>query len=126
MVYKSWMKYISPVLQPQTYIITAMGFVFATPAFADRHCFPALDSYYAARQNIISPAENDAGALLLATENIAAALNEAELCGCEVLQRRLGGLVDSLKKTNTTNDSVRQQVLDAEVGIFAALEQCHR
>lgn len=118
-------KIIATFFRRMPLLSTSVVYAFASPAFADRHCFPALDSYFAARQNIISTAENDTGALLLATENIAAALKEADICGCEVLKRRLSELVDILSNTNTTHESLRQKVLGGEATISAALKRCH-
>ncbi len=93
--------------------------------WADRHCYPALDSYFFARQAL----QSDTPSCALRLERAAAQLDEArfgaELCGCSVYAGLLARLADVARDEALACADASAAVLDARAEAEAAVAACH-
>ena len=66
--------------------------LWAAPAAADRHCFPALDGYFDARHALLDSGADCLSGLPPAIADLRAAEADAALCGCAPLLEFLSDL----------------------------------
>ena len=106
-------------------IITAVIIANPAPTIADRHCFPASDSYQMARHIVLDESLSPATRVQRAGEEIENAAAESEGCSCDAIRAVFLNLSTSLNASGLSDASVRASVLAAESKVKAALEICH-
>jgi hypothetical protein len=103
--------------------LAALVAALAGPAAADRHCLPAADGYFAARQQVL---ERDGAACASVADRARAELAEADaaarICGCV-------GLIDRLRDLGAPAGSCEHfaaRLLASEDRVNETLRACHR
>lgn len=98
--------------------------LLAAPAAADRHCFPALDGYFAARQQLLE-GESCAPALAAAKAALEDAVANARICGCAALVELMEALRSELSGQERACEAAAAVVLDSEERAKDVVRLCH-
>lgn len=100
----------------------ALGLAVPAAALADRHCFPASEDYYMARQVLLA---EDAGpdAVPDALARLEAAAGAARDCGCADLRAVLEDVLHEAR--GAAPDARATAILSAEEIVDAAVARCH-
>jgi hypothetical protein len=109
------------VLAATLVFVIALG---VAPAVADRHCYPALDEYFAARQALLDEALACETGLVEAYANLDAAVELAQICGCTPLVTLIQELRDS-EAADIACSTIRDRVFHAETAVKDAVHDCH-
>lgn len=118
---------VRPVTTRSPAVLAAAALLLAPlPALADRHCYPALDSYFAARAAAIDPDRACAEAWAGAAEALGYATTNAQICGCAPLIAGLEGLGDALPEGDLSCDDALARIRDAADAIKDHVTACHR
>lgn len=91
-------------------------------ALADRHCSPAIDGYFAARQIALADpgaCESDLAAM---EAPLASAVEWAQICGCADLEGRLRALAE---RPGESCPARLEAILGADEEIRKSLERCY-
>jgi len=95
-----------------------------TPVAADRHCFPALDSYYDARRDLMAIDADCSARLNRAVADLDLAISDAEICGCAPLTGHLRGLLERATAPGACSAAVAS-LLHAEETTRRRVTDCH-
>lgn len=93
---------------------------------ADRHCYPALERYYMARQALLGSRIPSEAALEKARENLNDAHYHAQICTCDGLAEALAGLVEGGSGDSPISSEAANRILAASKKLNAAVAECHR
>ncbi len=118
----SWMGALSKVNFLRTVAVCLMG---ASPILADRHCGPASEMYYAARQMLLDPAPGDAANVAEALSTLEDARLDAVICGCPAIIDTLTDLGRAARAPGLTPEAAAQIILQARSTLDAAERACH-
>lgn len=94
-------------------------------ATADRHCYPALDAYFAVRFVLLAEGSSCPARLTEAADILDEALANAQICSCTALVEHLEGLT-AVTRNETRGCLERSAVLlDAEAETKTTVSACH-
>lgn len=92
--------------------------------WADRHCFPVLDAYYAARQTASSDALDQDARLARLLSKLGAARELSQICSCTQLSEAIDRLITNVESVEDPS-SLGLIVLSANESINTAIYECH-
>ena len=99
-------------------------FSVVSPAFADRHCYPVLDSYFVIRGYVSGAGQSCPGLSKEVEEELESALDSARICSCTELIDLVDGLLSEVQEA-TTCTALTGLINERTADIEETVASCH-